>query len=69
MMKLVPENMLSRVVSLDFFGTSGSCRPGRLSPRGSHVLASPRAIIASGAIVSALIVSTVMTRPWLREAD
>jgi MFS family permease len=69
LMELVPENMLSRVVSLDFFGSFGLMPLGLAFSAGIAGLASPGAIIASGAIVSALIIASVMTRPWLREVD
>jgi MFS family permease len=69
LMELVPENMLSRVVSLDFFGSFGLMPLGLALSAGIAGLASPSAIIASGAIVSALIIGGVMTRPWLRAVD
>ncbi len=69
LMELVPENMLSRVVSLDFFGSFGLMPLGLALSAGIAGLASPSAIIASGALVSALIIGGVMTRPWLRAVD
>ena len=69
LMELVPENMLSRVVSLDFFGSFGLMPLGLALSAGIAGLASPSAIIASGAIVSAAIIAGVMTRPWLRAVD
>ena len=62
-------NMLSRVVSLDFFGSFGLMPLGLALSAGIAGLASPSAIIASGAIVSAAIIAGVMTRPWLRAVD
>jgi MFS family permease len=69
LMELVPENMLSRVISLDFFGSFGLMPLGLALSAGIAGLASPGTIIACGAIVSALIIAGVMTRPWLREVD
>ncbi len=69
LMELVPENMLSRVVSLDFFGSFGLMPLGLALSAGIAGLASPSVIIASGAVVSALIIGGVMTRPWLRKVD
>jgi len=69
LMELVPENMLSRVVSLDFFGSFGLMPLGLAPSAGIANLASPGTIIAAGALVSAALTASVMTRPWLRAVD
>jgi MFS family permease len=69
LMELVPENMLSRVVSLDFFGSFGLMPLGLALSAGIAGLASPTTIIATGALVSAVLIAGVMTRPWLRAVD
>jgi len=69
LMELVPENMLSRVVSLDFFGSFGLMPLGLALSAGIAGLASPGTIIAAGALVSAVLIASVMTRPWLRAVD
>jgi MFS family permease len=69
LMELVPENMLSRVVSLDFFGSFGLMPLGLALSAGIAGLASPGTIIAAGALVSALLTAAVMTRPWLHAVD
>jgi len=69
LMELVPENMLSRVVSLDFFGSFGLMPLGLALSAGIAGLASPGTIIATGALVSAVLIASVMTRPWLRAVD
>jgi MFS family permease len=69
LMELVPENMLSRVVSLDFFGSFGLMPLGLAFSAGIAGLAAPGTIIATGALVSAVLIAAVMTRPWLREVD
>jgi len=69
LMELVPENMLSRVVSLDFFGSFGLMPLGLALSAGIAGLASPGTIIAMGALVSAVLIASVMTRPWLRAVD
>jgi MFS family permease len=69
LMELVPENMLSRVVSLDFFGSFGLMPLGLALSAGIAGLASPGTIIATGAFVSAALIAGVMTRPWLRAVD
>jgi DHA3 family tetracycline resistance protein-like MFS transporter len=67
--QLVPENMLSRVVSLDFFGSFGLMPIGLAFAAAVSTLASPRAIIATGALVSAGMIGITMTRPWLRQVQ
>jgi len=69
LMELVPENMLSRVVSLDFFGSFGLMPLGLAFSAGIAGLAAPGTIIAGGALFSAALIAAVMTRPWLREVD
>jgi MFS family permease len=69
LMELVPENMLSRVVSLDFFGSFGLMPLGLAFSAGIAGLAGPGTIIAAGALFSAALIAGVMTRPWLREVD
>jgi MFS family permease len=69
LMELVPENMLSRVVSLDFFGSFGLMPVGLALSAGIAGLAAPATIIATGALLSAALIAAVMTRPWLREVD
>jgi DHA3 family tetracycline resistance protein-like MFS transporter len=64
--QLVPENMLSRVVSLDFFGSFGLMPIGLAFAAALSTLATPRTIIAAGALTSAAMIGTAMTRPWLR---
>jgi MFS family permease len=64
--ELVPENMLSRVVSLDFFGSFGLMPIGLAFAAAVATLASPGAIIAAGALLSAALIGVTMTRPWLR---
>jgi MFS family permease len=69
LMELVPEKMLSRVFSLDFFGSFGLMPLGLAFSAGIAGLASPGTIIATGALVSAALIAAVMTRPWLRKVD
>jgi MFS family permease len=69
LMELVPENMLSRVISLDFFGSFGLMPLGLAFSAGIAGLASPGTIIAAGALFSAALIAGVMTRPWLRAVD
>jgi MFS family permease len=69
LMELVPESMLSRVISLDFFGSFGLMPLGLALSAGIAGLAAPGTIIATGALASAALIAGVMTRPWLREVD
>ena len=67
--ELVPERLLSRVVSLDFFGSFGLMPVGLAVAAGISGLAAPGTIIAFGAGISALLFALALTRPWLREID
>jgi MFS family permease len=69
MMELVPAHLLSRVVSLDFFGSFGLMPVGLAVAAGVSGLAAPGTIIAAGAFVSAALFAVVLTRPWLRAVD
>jgi MFS family permease len=67
--QLVPEHLLSRVVSLDFFGSFGLMPIGLAFAAGVAALASPGTIIATGALISATMIAVTMTRPWLRQIE
>jgi MFS family permease len=67
--ELVPEHLLARVVSLDFFGTFGLMPIGLAIWGAIANLAPPGPMFAAGALVSAGMIAVVLTRPWLREVD
>jgi MFS family permease len=67
--QLVPDHLLSRVVSLDFFGSFGLMPIGLAFAAGIAGLAAPGTIIAAGALTSAAMIGVTMTRPWLRAVD
>ena len=69
LMELVPTNLLSRVVSLDFFGSFGLMPVGLAVAAAISGLAAPGTIIAAGALISAAMFAVVLTRPWLRAVD
>jgi len=69
MMELVPPHLLSRVVSLDFFGSFGLMPVGLALAAGVAGLAAPGTLIAVGALVSAALFLIVLTRPWLKAVD
>jgi MFS family permease len=65
--ELVPENMLSRVVSLDVFGSFGLMPIGLAFSAAIAPFAAPGTIIGAGALISAGMIALTMTRPWLRD--
>ena len=69
LMELVPDHLLSRVVSLDYFGSFGLMPIGLAVAAGVSGLAAPGTLIAAGAGVNAVLLSIVLTRPWLRAVD
>jgi MFS family permease len=69
MMELVPEHLLSRVVSLDYFGSFGLMPVGLALAAAVSGLAAPGTLIAAGAGANALMLLFVLTRPWLRAVD
>ncbi len=69
LMELVPDNLLSRVVSLDYFGSFGLMPVGLAFAAGVSGLAAPGTLLAAGAGLSSLLILLAMTRPWLRRVD
>jgi MFS family permease len=69
LMELVPEHLLSRVVSLDYFGSFGLMPVGLAVAAGISGLAAPGTLIAAGAGANAVLLAIVLTRPWLRAVD
>lgn len=69
LMQLVPERLLSRVVSLDYFGSFGLMPVGLALWAGLSGVAPPGLLIAAGAGVSALLFLGALTRPWIRAID
>jgi MFS family permease len=69
LMELVPESLLSRVVSLDYFGSFGLMPLGLAFAAAVSGLAPPGTLIAVGAGINAVMLAVVLTRPWLRAVD
>jgi MFS family permease len=69
LMELVPEHLLSRVVSLDYFGSFGLMPVGLALWAAVAGLAPPGTLIAAGAAVSTLLMLVPLTRPWLHAVD
>lgn len=69
LMQLVPQQMLSRVVSLDWFGSLGLTPFGLLLVGAVSGLAAPGTLIALGAAISICIVALGLTSKQIRTLD
>ena len=69
LMELVPRHMLSRVVSLDWFGSLGLTPFGLLLMGGISDLAAPGTIIALAAAISICIIALGLTSKQIRTID
>ena len=69
LMQLVPDHLLSRVVSLDYFGSFGLMPLGLAVSALVSGVAPPQLLLAAGAGISAVLIALPLTRPWLREID
>jgi MFS family permease len=69
LMELVPQHMLSRVISLDWFGSFGLTPIGLVVVGAISGLAAPGTIIALGACISILIVAGGLFSHQIREID
>ncbi len=69
LMELVPQHMLSRVVSLDWFGAFGLTPFGLLAAGAASGLAPPGTIIALGACVSLCLVALGLSSRQIRAID
>jgi MFS family permease len=69
LMELVPQHMLSRVVSLDWFGSLGLTPFGLLLVGAVSGLAAPGTIIALGAAISICIVASGLLSRQIRAID
>ena len=69
LMELVPDNLLSRVVSLDYFGSFGLMPVGLAFSALVAELAEPSLLLAAGAGVSTVLIALPLTRPWLRAIE
>ncbi len=69
LMELVPQQMLSRVISLDWFGSTGLAPLGLLLVGAVSGLAAPGTIIALGACISMCIVGAGLLSRQIRTMD
>ena len=67
--ELVPEGYLSRVISLDFFGSFGLTPVGYLVAAGLAGLFAPQAVIAAGATLGALLWLVPLLSERVRSVD
>src|SRR6266566_3938138 len=67
--ELVPARLLGRVISLDFFGSFGLMPIGLAIWGAIAGIAPPGPMIAVGALVSAAMITVMLTRPWLRAVE
>jgi MFS family permease len=69
LMELVPGHLLSRVVSLDYFGSFGLMPLGLALSALVSGVAPPDVLLATGAAISAVLIALPLSRPWLRAID
>jgi MFS family permease len=69
LMEQVPDHLLSRVVSLDYFGSFGLMPVGLAVSALVAGVAPPQTLLATGACISATLIALPLTRAWLREID
>jgi hypothetical protein len=66
LMALVPEGLLSRVISVDYFGSVGLMPIGLVAAGAASDLASPEALLVAGASLCALMFAACLPARWLR---
>ncbi len=66
LMELVPGHLLSRVISVDYFGSLGLMPVGLVLAGAASALASPQALLAGGAALSVLLFAAALTNKQIR---
>ena len=66
LMELVPGNLLSRVISVDYFGSLGLMPVGLALAGAASALASPQALLAGGAALAALLFAAALGNERIR---
>lgn len=69
LMERVPDRLLSRVISLDYFGSIGLMPFGLVLAGGAAGLAAPGALIAGGAALCGMLFVVTLPARWLRAVD
>jgi MFS family permease len=66
LMSLVPEGLLSRVISVDYLGSIGLMPIGLVAAAAASELASPEALLVAGAGASTVMFAACLPARWLR---
>lgn len=66
LMARVPEGLLSRVISVDYFGSVGLMPIGLVAAGAASELASPEALLVTGAALTAVMFAACLPARWLR---
>ena len=66
LMELVPGNLLSRVISVDYFGSLGLMPVGLVLAGAASALASPQALLAGGGAVGVLMFAATLAKKEIR---
>ena len=67
--EIVPEHLLSRIVSLDYFGSFGLMPLGFLAAGALSGLASPQLLLALGGALSALVFAAALAHRGVRAVE
>lgn len=66
LMELVPEGLLSRVISVDYFGSIGLMPIGLAAAGAASELVDPQVLLAAGASLSVVLFAACLPARWLR---
>ena len=69
LMERVPEGLLSRVISVDYFGSFGLLPVGLVLAGAASELASPQALMAGGAGISAVLFAAALLHRGIRDVE
>lgn len=69
LMQLVPEGLLARVISVDYFGSLGLMPLGLAFAAAAGSVADPRLVIGVGAAATAVLFAAMLPARWLRAVD
>lgn len=66
LMELVPEGLLSRVISVDYFGSIGLMPIGLVAAGAASEVVDPQVLLAAGAALSMVMFAACLPARWLR---
>lgn len=69
LMELVPEGLLSRVISVDYFGSIGLMPIGLVAAGAASEVADPQIMLAAGAGLSMVMFAACLPARWLRQVQ